>query len=144
MRNFFILLISLFVSACSYSISDLYYLAFGAPVPELIKNPDCEMFPDGMQVVSVTNDGILVYLLDYISENQFIKSDPEILFFVNIHDDYLNTMYDDKVMSIPEHCFIKDGTYKYTNSFGSKRTVQKIKYIQPKYIPNPEYEKAQK
>ena len=148
-KTFFIATI-LLLSACTTNLHDLL---FGEYILKEIINQECTKTPDGLYVIQVLDDGVLAktvsyYRIDYetVDKTRFNRPDyDDPIIYIPVSKEQLKDKFDDSASSIHENACLKaDGTYSYKTALGAKRTIQKFKIIQPKYIPNPEYEKAQK
>ncbi len=149
MKNLFFIGTFLLLSACS---SNLHDLIFGEYIPKEIINPECSITPDGIYTVQVLDKGVLArtvkyYQTDYktVDKNHFQKPDySEPIIYISVDKNNLKNKYDEAYFGFDEDsCLKSDGTHSYTTAFGSKKTVQKFKIIQPRHIPNPEYKEEQ-
>ena len=83
------------------------------------------------------------YKPDYktIDKEHFQKPDyDQPMIYISASKDYLKNKFDEAAFEFNENsCLKSDGTYSYTTALGAKKTVQKFKIIQPRYIENPKY-----
>lgn len=149
MKNLFFISIFLLLSACSTNLHDLI---FGEYIQKEIINPECSIVPDGIYTVQVLNNGVLGKPLEYykpdyktIDKEHFQKPDYNTrIIYISTSKDDLKNKYDEGYFGFNEDsCLKSDGTYSYTTAIGSKKTVQKFKIIQPRYIENPKYKTEQ-
>lgn len=145
MKNLFFIGIFLLLSACSTNLHDLI---FGEYIPKEIINPECNITPDGIYTVQVLDNGVLGKPLEYykpdyktIDKEHFQKPDyDQPMIYISASKDYLKNKFDEAAFEFNENsCLKSDGTYSYTTALGAKKTVQKFKIIQPRYIENPKY-----
>ncbi|MBN1281918.1 MAG: hypothetical protein JW985_03020 [Alphaproteobacteria bacterium] len=141
MKKLFLLLPCLLLTACPYSIYEMVYGEIPEYIPKEIPNPECDFTVDGIKVFQVIDKGILARFIYRDHEEGVYKeySGGDNIFYIPSSKKKLEDMYDDKIMNVPTGCFKKNGTYSYSTAMGSKNTIRKLKYIEPKYIPNPEY-----
>ena len=141
MKKLFFIGIFLLLSACSD-------LIFGEYIQKEIINPECDIIPDGIYTVQVLNNGVLGKTLKYykpdyktIDKEHFQRPDyDQPTIYISVGKNNLKTKYDEGYFGFDENsCLKSDGTYSYTTALGAKRTVQKFKIIQPRYIENPKY-----
>lgn len=148
MKNLFFIGIFLLLSACSTNLHDLI---FGEYIPKEIINPECNITPDGIYTVQVLDNGVLARTVKYfrrngdIDKNYFQKPDyDQPMIYISVDKDNLKNKYDEAYFGFDENsCLKSDGTYSYSTAIGSKKTVQKFKIIQPRYIENPKYKSEQ-
>ena len=145
MKNLVFLCLFLLLSACSTNLHDLI---FGEYTPKELINPECNITPDGIYTVQVLDNGVLgkplyYYKPDYktIDKTRFENPDNNTpMIYIHVEKELLKDKYDESAFGFNEDsCLKSDGTYSYTTATGSKKTVQKFKIIQPRYIPNSEY-----
>lgn len=114
---------------------------YGPPAPKEIPNPECNFVEDGVKVFQVIDSGILVKFIysDWRDGSTIEYTGDDNMFYIPLSNQRLKTVYDGEVVRDSSICFKLDGTYSYTTAMGSKNTIRKLKLIEPKYIPNPEY-----
>lgn len=144
MKKIFIFCTILLLTACC----NLYPYGTCEEKHEGISNPECDITPEGIYISQVLDKGVLGKPLYYyrpgyktIDKTRFNKPDSSTpIIYISASKEILANKYDDMYLEFDENsCLKSDGTYSYATAIGSKKTVQKFKIIQPRYIPNSEY-----
>lgn len=142
MKKFLISVVCLLLTGCFPAQRDmLREWVYGPPAPKEIPNPECSFVEDGVKVFQVIDTGILARLIYDDSYNGGFAeySGEDNMFYIPLSKKRLEKTYDGETITDSSVCFKLDGTYSYSTAMGSKNTIRKLKLIEPKYIPNPEY-----